>query len=470
MSKFLTAVLCAVLYGSFVTSIPLSNVSAFSATSSSTATSSPVSISTTQGSSGVGTSTASSVAAPSPTVPYASDDANYWLWNETTKTDPQPERGKLGANILGPQNVPIDKQNPDILTPPTTDQGTVGNAKWPFSLSKNQLNTGGWVRQQNVQQMPIAKAMAGVDMRLEAGAIRELHWHQTAEWAYVLSGSTQITSVDQYGRNYVATVNKGDLWYFPPGIPHSLQGTNDTAEGTEFLLIFPDGTFNDDDTLLLTDWLAHTPKEVIAKNFQDYMIDWDMIPGEQLYIFPGTALPDDQKPPKSPAGEVPEPFSYEFSKIQPTQYTGGTVKIADSTTFHVATEIAVAEITVEPGAMREMHWHPTQDEWGFFLEGTARVTLFAGTAIAQTFDYQPGDISYIPTGYGHYVENTGNTTLKFLEIFNTDVFQDVSLAQWLALTPPSLVKQHLHLSDSTIANFNRSKGVVVGGPGAKVSA
>ena len=64
---------------------------------------------------------------------------------------------------------------------------------------------------------------------------------------------------------------------------------------------------------------------------------------------------------------MPEPFSYEFSKVVPTQYTGGTAKIADSTVFNVSTQIAVAEVTVEPGAMRELHWHPTQNEWGFYL-------------------------------------------------------------------------------------------------------
>ena len=116
-------------------------------------------------------------------------------------------------------------------------------------------------------------------------------------------------------------------------------------------------------------------------------------------------------------------------------------------------------------------------------EGTARVTLYAAHGNAQTFDYTAGDIAYIPTGWGeshslirsdndimgtvlvlegHYIENTGNTTLRFLEIFNTDKFEDVSLAQWLALTPPALVKQHLQLSDATIAKFNKTKGVVVG--------
>ncbi|KAI9069577.1 oxalate decarboxylase [Trametes sanguinea] len=460
MNKLAAAVFCAVIYSRIGTAVPVSDVEAISSLSSL--------LSATLAMSGgeAATTATGDVALPSPTVPYASDDPNYWLWNETTTDDPEPIRGSLGGSILGPQNVAIDKQNPDLLAPPTTDNGDVGNAKWPFGLSKNRLVSGGWIRTQNVEQMPLAKgkySMAGANIRLEPGAIRELHWHNVAEWAYVLEGSTQITSVDQLGRNYVATVNKGDLWYFPPGIPHSLQATNDSASGTEFLLIFPSGTFGDDNTFLLTDWLAHTPKEVIAKNFQDSIEDWNQISSRDLYIFPGVALPSDQKPPADPNGQIPQPFSFAFSKVKPTQYSGGTVKIADSTTFPISTEIAVSEVTVEPGAMRAMHWHPTQDEWGLFLEGTARATIFAASGNAQTFDYQPGDISYVPTGWaGHYIENTGNTTLRFLEIFNTDRFEDVSLEQWLALTPPALVKQHLQLSDSTIAKFNKMKNYVVG--------
>lgn len=105
------------------------------------------------------------------------------------------------------------------------------------------------------------------------------------------------------------------------------------------------------------------------------------------------------------------------------------MKIVDSHTFNISTTTAMAEVTVEPGAMRELHWHPTEDEWAFFLEGTARVTLFAAEGTANTFDFQAGDVGYIPAAYGHYVENTGNTTLHFLEIFKTDTFQDVSLSQ-----------------------------------------
>ncbi|OSD06480.1 oxalate decarboxylase [Trametes coccinea BRFM310] len=402
--------------------------------------------------------------APSPTVPYASDDPNAPLWNAHSSIVPEAERGTYGASVLGPQNVPLELQNPSLLAPPTTDHGDVPNAKWPFDLSHNRLQTGGWARQQNGQfnDMPIATGLAGVDMRLEPGAIRELHWHNTAEWAYVLKGSTQVTTVTADGQNYAATVPQGSLWYFPPGQPHSLQATDDDPEGTEFLLVFDDGSFSDDSTFLLTDWLAHVPKETLAKNFHVGQSAFDHIPSEQLYIFPGPIPADDQQPPQSPQGTTPLPYTFDFANMQPTQYAGGTVKIADSRNFKVAKTIAVAEVTVEPGSMREMHWHPEDDEWTYFLEGSARITLFAASGKARTFDYQAGDIAYVPASYGHYIENTGNTTLRLLEILKTDVFKDISLNQWLALTPPELVKAHLQLSDETISQLSKTKPVVVG--------
>lgn len=408
---------------------------------------------------------ASSAAEPSETVPLASDNPNGVLWSASeTNGDPQPIRGSLGSTIMAEQNVELQRQNPDLLAPPTTDHGTLegGNVKWPFSLSPNRLQTGGWARQQNIHQLPIATSMAGVDMRLEAGAIRELHWHKTAEWAYVLSGYMQVTAVDQDGRNYLGTVGPGDLWYFPPGVPHSLQATAQNPDGAEFLLVFDNGAFSDDSTFLLTDWLAHTPKEVIAKNFGTAISAWNDIPGEQLYIFPGQDPSPDAQAVEDPQGQVPNPYTYKMSQITPRQLPGGTVKVVDSRNFTVSTTIAVAEVTVEPGGMRELHWHPTQDEWTYYISGYARVTEFASSTVAQTFDFQAGDIGFVPAAYGHYVENIGNETLHYLEIFNTDIFQDVSLQQWLALTPAVLVQEHLHISDEVIANFKKTKQFVVG--------
>ncbi|KAI8980152.1 oxalate decarboxylase [Trametes punicea] len=419
----------------------------------------------TKSSSASSTSTATSTLSAAPeweTVAPASDDPNGVLWTEDSTSDPEAIRGSLGATVIGPQNVPIALQNPDLLAPPSTDQGSVQNAKWPFALSHNRLQTGGWARQQNVDVMPIATSMAGVNMRLEAGAIRELHWHKTAEWSYVIKGSVQVTAINSDGQNYLGTASAGDLWYFPPGIPHSLQATDDDPDGAEFLLVFNDGAFSEDATFLLTDWLAHVPMEVLAKNFKTNISAFDHIPSRQLYIFPSAAPPDNAQPVSDPQGQVPSPFIFHLSQVNATQLDGGSVKVVDSTTFTVSTAIAVAEVTVEPGAMRELHWHPTQDEWSYFLEGEGRVTLFAAQSNARTFNYEAGDVGFVPASYGHYVENTGNSTLRFLEIFNTDRYQDISLQQWLALTPPDLVKAHLGFDDDTISHLSKTKYTVVG--------
>ncbi|KAF9221202.1 Bicupin oxalate decarboxylase oxidase [Gyrodon lividus] len=394
------------------------------------------------------------------------DDPNGILWLPNSDIIPEPERETLGATVIGPQNVRIDLMNADLLAPPTTDSGDIPNVKWPMGLSHNHLLSGGWTRQENIDNLPIAKKMAGVNMRLEPGAIRELHWHKNSEWAYVLKGNVQVTSVNQNGQNFIGTVGPGDLWYFPAGIPHSLQATNDTADGAEFLLVLDAGDFSADSTFLLTDWLAHVPKEVIAKNFQTSVSEFNNIPSKELYIFPSVPPPDNQEPPQSPQGTVPHPFTYLLSQVPITPLSGGSVKVVDSTVFTASTTIAAAEVTVNPGAMRELHWHPTQDEWVFFLEGSARMTLFAASSNARTWDFQAGDVGYVPASYGHYVENVGNMTLKFLEIFRTSKttgdYSDEHDCQWLALIPPELVKAHLGLSDETIAAMKKTKQIVVG--------
>ena len=167
----------------------------------------------------------------------------------TTETDqvPQPIRDGAGATDPGPRNIPLDRQNPSLLTSPATDHGTLPNLKFSFATAHNRLEEGGWSREVTVRELPIATTLAGVNMRLTPGGVRELHWHKQAEWSYMLNGRARITAVDQNGHNFVDDVGEGDLWYFPAGIPHSIQGLQ---EGCEFLLVFDDGNFSENSTLL----------------------------------------------------------------------------------------------------------------------------------------------------------------------------------------------------------------------------
>ncbi|KAJ7717635.1 putative oxalate decarboxylase/oxidase [Mycena maculata] len=388
-------------------------------------------------------------------------DPNGQLWNSDSRITPEPIRGPLGASILGPQNIPVELQNADALASPTTDNGQVPNMKWSFALSHTRLANGGWARQQNVDSMPVATGLAGVNMRLEPGAIRELHWHSTAEWAYMLKGDVRISTVTPDGQVYVGDVTAGDIWYFPSGYPHSLQAKNTTESGAEFLLVFDSGTFSEDSTFLLTDWLSHVPKEVLALNFGLGISAFDHIPAQPLYIFPSSPPPEDVESDLVVPNDTPNPFTFALSNMAGTKKPGGSIKIIDSRAFAVAQEISAVEVTVEVGGMRELHWHPTEPEWTFFISGQARVTIFAASSKARTYNFFAGDVGYVPPSFGHYVENTGSTPLKFLEIFKSNVAQDISLTQWLALTPPDLVKAHLGFSDETIASLSRVKQEVV---------
>src|SRR5260221_11821875 len=176
---------------------------------------------------------------------------------------PQPIRGDLGATIMGPHNVPVERENPDLLASPYTDSGTIPNLKFSFANARNRLLTGGWAREVTVRELPVATELAGVNMGLKPGAIRELHWHKEAEWAFMLAGRARITAIDAEGRNFIDDLGPGDLWNFRAGLPHSIQAL---AGGCEFLLVFDDGMFSENETFLLTDWFDHTPLPAFATN------------------------------------------------------------------------------------------------------------------------------------------------------------------------------------------------------------
>ncbi|RDL34404.1 RmlC-like cupin [Venustampulla echinocandica] len=381
--------------------------------------------------------------------------------------NPQPIRGSKGGTDPGPHTDKYSQLNPDRLAPPGTDHGSVANAQWPLELShaKLGLDRAGWSRGQNIDNIPVATEMAGVDMRLEEGGYRELHWHKAAEWSYVLNGSVRIQAMNEDGQTFVDDLSAGDVWFFPPGVPHSLQALEG---GVEFLLVFDDGSFSEDNTFLATEVFARNPKSVLSKNFKVPISAWDKIPPGALFIFPGTKAPKNISAQNvtGTAGIVPtqQSYSYHLSKQEPTfSLDGGSIKIIDPTTFPIATKFSAAVVTVKPGAIREIHWHTTSDEWNFFIAGSARIGIYAAEDAAQTFDYHAGDCGYIPKAMTHYVENVGNDDVVFIEVLQADHFSDISVGQWVGLTPPQIVIDTLNLTSETVSSFKKEKQYIVQG-------
>src|SRR3954462_10893258 len=118
------------------------------------------------------------------------------------------------ASVVGPRDAMRERQNASLSAPPSTDSGSMPNLRFSFADAHRRIEDGGWSREVTSRELPAATSIAGVNMHLEAGAAREMHWHQQAEWAFMLAGRARITAVDENGRSFVADVGANDLWYF----------------------------------------------------------------------------------------------------------------------------------------------------------------------------------------------------------------------------------------------------------------
>jgi oxalate decarboxylase len=403
---------------------------------------------------GVLAATAAGGAAMTATVARAATFGNPDLPPEGAVNVTNPET----LTIPGPHDPGLADTMPTFLSPPPTDVGSTPQFWASFNLAPRRIQNGGWGRQVTQSDFAISTEIAGVNMRLSAGGIRELHWHQQAEWSIMTYGRCRVTVLDAKGRPYVADVKEGDLWYFPAGLPHSLQGLG--PDGCEFVLAFDNGASSEFNTLPATDWMAHTPPEVLAKNFGVPAEAFKNIPLQNRWIFQGKEpgpLAEVQTAMASKAG-VPE-FPFTFSLTDAPKIgdgAGGFVQIADSANFHVAKTVAAGLVTIRPGAMRTMHWHPNADEWQYYMKGTGRMTVFNAGPSANTANFHPGDIGYVKKGLGHYIENTGESDLVMVAVFRSSRYEEVSFCDWLAHSPPEMVAATFNLEPDVVAAFRKN--------------
>jgi oxalate decarboxylase len=374
------------------------------------------------------------------------------------------EGGHSSSNP-GPENEPLRVENPNSDVPPPTDHGNSEPIWYSFDLTHKRVQEGGWTSQVTQRELPSSKDVAGVRMRLTAGGYRELHWHTAGEWAYMFYGNARVTVLNPDGTIFIGDLSKGDLWFFPSGFPHSIQGLG--PDGCEFLLVFDEGLFSEDDTFLLSDWVAHTPPEVLSKNFGLDSGAIAKLPTHQLFIFPGSlppSLAEDRAAVGGRSVESPIPYTFRMAAMAPTRRTaGGEVRVVDSRNFPASKTIAAGLVNIKPGGMRELHWHPNASEWQFYVAGKGRMTVFFAEGNAHTMDFNADDVGYVPKSAGHYIENTGDTELVFLEIFKADQFMDFSLNNWIRHLPPGMVAAHLNLDEAAIKKIPEEKLEVIAG-------
>jgi oxalate decarboxylase len=367
------------------------------------------------------------------------------------------------ASDPGPENKGLLDENRQTNTPPPTDHGDIGPIWYSFDLARKRVEEGGWTHQVTQRELPSSTDLAGVNMRLTAGSFRELHWHTANEWAFMEYGTARVTVLNPDGTMFIDDVGEGDLWFFPAGYPHSIQGLG--PDGCQFLLVFDEGLFSEDNTFLLSEIVAHTPAEVLTKNSHLSEREIAKLPKEQLYIFPA-ALPKSLAADRAAIGgskvQATQQFTFKMTSMAPTvKSAGGEVRIVDSHNFPASTTIAAGLVRLRPGAVRELHWHPNAKEWQFWLAGKGRMTIMMPEGRARTMDFRANDVGFVPATAAHYIENTGDSDVVFLEMFKAPQFIDFSLNNWIRRMPPEMATAHLNLDEAALQKIPSEKEVII---------
>ena len=339
------------------------------------------------------------------------------------------------------------------------DDEAMPNFKYSLDSGKPKVTSGGWAKEATVEQLPISKGIAGVHMFLDPGASRELHWHAiAAEWAFVLEGQCQATVIDPSGQHEVNNFGPGDLWYFPKGHGHSIQTIG--TKPCHFILSFDNGQFTEHGTFSITDWISLTPEDMLASNFGVSKEMFAAFPKGETYIMAGPVITAEQ------AKEYPLPraWSHKFSlmteKSTLREFEGGTLRLATAKEFPVSTGMSGGIMTLEPGATRELHWHPNANEWHYYLKGTGLISLFGSGGRGKVAQFEAGDVAYVPAGFGHAVKNVGKDDLEFVLTFDSGQYQEISLTDWIAASPKYLVENNFAQPEATLAKLPQRSATI----------
>ncbi len=338
----------------------------------------------------------------------------------------------------------------------------IANFKYNIESRAGWQGEGGSAKEATVAEFPISQSIAGVSMRLKPGSIRELHWHAlAAEWAYMLEGRCRATVVMPNGQSEIADFGPGDTWYFPRGHGHALQGMGPGE--CHFILGFDNGHFSEYGTFSITDWIATAPKNVVARTLRIPESAVAQFPKKEVYIGPGKVPAAAIEPLRDGSGQTAQ-FSHKYRlDMQPARvFPGGREFVVSSKEFPIQTTLTAVKMELQPGALRELHWHPHADEWQFFVRGKARIGLFGSHSRTRIDEFGPNDVGFIQQGFGHYIEQIGDEPTEIIILFNSGVYEEISLANWLGGNPVSLLETNFGIPKDLIDQLPKRETGIFG--------
>jgi oxalate decarboxylase len=320
--------------------------------------------------------------------------------------------------------------------------------------------SGGWAREITTRGLPLATGIAGAHLFVNAGGCREMHWHDSAEWAYVVEGHCQVTVVDPEGQLEVVNLGAGDLWYFPKGHSHAIQTLGPSP--CHAILAFDDGLYSEHGTFGISDWMSRYDAQSLSQALGVSAEVFAQLPKAETYIMQGDVLPlDGPQAHSAHALDRDRTHRFALTSQKPRFSTqGGALYVASAKEFPVSTTMTGLLLKLKRGAMYEPHWHPNANEWHYVLKGRTRVTLFAFDKRVAVAELSPGECAYIPRNCGHSIQNIGAQDAEIVGVLDSGSYQEGSLSDWVTKAPRHLLANNFGLPEKDVARFSRKRIVI----------
>lgn len=283
------------------------------------------------------------------------------------------------------------------------------------------VGSGGSRTDVNVHNFPVLKGMALSLLELQEKAFREPHWHPNAnELSYCLEGTGIMTIFSPGSSHDTFTLEPGVLAFVPMGSMHHIENTG--TGPLRVLVCFDDENPED---INLSSSIAVMPNHILGNTFS---LDSSFFAKLGEKIDP-TFIAEQKNPTKPEVVWLTNRFKFNVEAIRPqVQTKGGTVKMSNSFLMPTLDGLSLYSLLLLPEGAREPHWHPNAHELNYLISGSARITLFSPDGNVDTFDMVPGDMSYLPRGYLHHIENTGSESARFAIFFNHSSPSDIGLS------------------------------------------
>jgi oxalate decarboxylase/phosphoglucose isomerase-like protein (cupin superfamily) len=128
-----------------------------------------------------------------------------------------------------------------------------------------------------------------------------------------------------------------------------------------FILGFDDGHFSEFGTFSITDWVGHTPPNVLSQNLGLPESVFATFPKKEVYIVQGKVPPAEPEPFRTTNLQTNQsPHKYRLNASPAIEFPGGELRIVSQKEFPILNSLTGATMLLKPGAPREMHWHPNR--------------------------------------------------------------------------------------------------------------